>query len=268
MATVRGQTTALATFLLEQGADPNVATAGYTVLHWAAGIWETSLTGPFGMTAESTEWHPLAGLRGQAKLDFVKTLLARGADPNARLARSPSRFGYSAPMFQHRVDVAGDGVFLVTLESLLAGATPFVLAALAGDVSAMRMLLDAGADPLLATNANLTPLMAAAGIGRFPAQTRVTESNALAAVKLALELGGNVNAANEHGDTPLFGAAYMGYTTIAHSLIDKGAKVNVKNKRAETPLMITEGKGPRLGATNLDYKDLADLFRKVSGATQ
>ena len=48
----------------------------------------------------------------------------------------------------------------------LAGATPFLLAAASGDVTIMRTLLAQGADPALRTNDGVTPLMAAAGVGR------------------------------------------------------------------------------------------------------
>jgi ankyrin repeat protein len=219
VATIRGHT-AYAEFLLEQGADPNLG-AGYTPLHWAAGDWDTDLT---GRLAEGTEWSALGGLRGQTKLDFVKTLLAHGADPNARVARNPRRYGGGGGM-------AGN----------LAGGTPFLLAAMAGDVDVMRVLLAAGADPMLATTTNTTPLMTAAGLGYVPGATRIPERSALEAVTLCVELGADVNAVNAAGDTPLHGAAYRGADRIVHLLVDKGAKVNVKNKRQWTPLTVAEG---------------------------
>ena len=58
------------------------------------------------------------------------------------------------------------------------------------------------------------------------------------------ERSSDVNAVNREGDTGLFGAANTGAITTAQFLVDTGAKVNVKNTRGETPLMITAGKGP------------------------
>lgn len=87
----------------------------------------------------------------------------------------------------------------------------------------------------------MTPLMAAAALGRTHGVSRVTESSALEAVKLALERGGDVNAVNAAGDTALHGAAAMGVDTIVQVLVDEGAKLNVKNKRGWTPLIIAEG---------------------------
>ena len=247
VATVRGDA-ALAAFLLDQSADPNADGAGYTALHWAAGSWETTLTGGlgFGITAQSGEWSTLSGLRGQEKLELVRALLAHGANPNARLAKNPPRLGFS--LFRLK----------------LAGATPFVLAAMSGDASVMRLLAQAGADPRLTMNDGTTPLMVAAGLGRVVNESRVTESSALEAVKLAVELGGDVNAANESGDTALHGVASQGADTIVQFLVDKGAKVNVNNKVGETPLMIAEGK-VRLSSTNTFYKSTAGLLRKLGG---
>ena len=51
------------------------------------------------------------------------------------------------------------------------GQTPFVRAALSGDIEVMRLLLEAGADPKIATTHGTTALMAAAGINWIPGQT-------------------------------------------------------------------------------------------------
>src|SRR5262249_33271029 len=82
VATVRGHVP-LALFLLEHGADPNVADAGYTPLHWASGLWESGVANPvYGFD------DPMGGIPDrQAKLRLVKSLLAHGARPNARVTR-------------------------------------------------------------------------------------------------------------------------------------------------------------------------------------
>ena len=67
---------------------------------------------------------------------------------------------------------------------------------------------------------------------------------------MALDLGANVNAANEAGDTALHGAAAKGYDSIIQALADKGAKLDIQNKRGRTPLS---------GAK----KSSADLLRKL-----
>ena len=145
-------TRALAIFLLEQGADPNTAATGYTPLHWAAGSWHTELTGPNGIVADrDEEWRSLNGIK-TGKLELVEALLAYGANPNARLAKTPPQFGYASPRF--RVSITG--------------ATPFLLAAMDGNASVMHALVNAGADPLLPTEQNTTPLMVAAGLGTCP----------------------------------------------------------------------------------------------------
>ncbi len=234
VATVRGHA-ALAAFLLDQGADPNAAGTGYTALHWAAGAWATQLTGPFGIVTErDDEWRTLGGLQAAGKLELVKALLAHGANPNARLEKEPPQFGFS------------NGRFKVNL----AGATPFLLAALACDVSVMRVLAANGADPELGTTGaavsngtggieragSTTPLMVAAGIGRVPNESFVTERSTIEAVKLVLELGADVNAVNSAGDTALHGAAHIRSATLVQLLVDNGAWLNVKNKLGFTPL--------------------------------
>jgi ankyrin repeat protein len=211
---------AYARFLLEQGADPNKG-SGYVPLHWAAGEWAGELS---ASVAPDSEWGAFSGLYGSEKLAFINLLLAHGADPNARVTKNVRRFG------------GGGGN-----AGSLVGATPFLLAAMAGDVNVMRVLLQAGADPRATTDLKTTALMFAAGLAHAPGITPVSEASALDAVKVTLELGNDVQASNTAGDTALHAAAYWGADSVARYLIDKGAKVNATDKKAWTPLVIAEG---------------------------
>ena len=171
-----------------------------------------------------------------------------GADPNALVVKQPPRFGFS--LFRYD----------------LVGATPFFLAAMAGDVSVMRVLADAGADPLLATSGGTSPLMAAAGIGWIESESLVAETDALEAVTLAARLGGDVNASNGLGETALHGAAAKGADSIVRFLADTGAEIDVRNGRGDTPLIIAEGKGTRFaGGQGLAvHESTADLLRELA----
>ena len=221
VATVRGHVD-LARFLLDAGANANASGAGYTPLHWAAGSWETELTGPRGILVDrDEEWKALRGL-GQRKGEMVQALLAHGADPDARVTKAPPRVGFT--------------VFRLNL----AGATPFFLAAMAGDAATMRLLATAGADPSSATKDGTTPLMAAAGVARTLAETRVSEKGSVEAARAAIELGADVAAVNAAGETALHGAAHTARTSSCGCLVDRGAPLNVKNSRGETPLIIAE----------------------------
>ena len=128
------------------------------------------------------------------------------------------------------------------------GATPFLLAAMTADVPLMRVLVKLGADPLLPNADHCTPLMAAAGIGTLaPGEEAGTEAEALEAVELALELGADVNAVDDNGETAMHGAAYKNLPKVVQFLADKGAKIEVwnrKNKYGWTPLSIAEGHRP------------------------
>jgi ankyrin repeat protein len=254
IAVVRGHT-ALAIDLLEHGADANAGATGYTALHWASGSWETELTGPNGIDAQGDEeWRSLAGVAG-GKIELIRALLAHGADANARLAKTPPRAGYTQLPVEHRV--AGVNPY--------PGATPYLLAAMAADVDVMRVLAEKGADPKLAANDGTTALMVAAGLGRYLAESRVTEVRALAAVKLALELGSDVNAVNDAGNTALHGAAQIKGNTIITFLAEKGADLNLRNKRGQTPLMIADT--VRAGSATVNQKTpTGDLLRSLGAA--
>ena len=249
VATVRGQAR-LARFLLEQGSDPNAGEAGYTPLHWAAGSWHTELTGSLrGIeTEQDAEWRSLNGVR-VGKLELVEALLAHGADPDVRLADNPPQFGFASQRF--RVSIAG--------------ATPFLLAAMDANVPVMDALAAAGADTRLATDEGTTPLMVASGLGRVPAETRVTEADTLEAVQFVLDLGAEVNATNLVGRSALHGAAHIRSDAAVQLLVDRGATVQVADQRGITPLMIAEGGGHIL-LPGLGGGSTADLLRALGSA--
>ena len=249
VATVRGHTW-LAMFLLEQGADPNAGEAGYTPLHWAAGAWHTELTGSLrGIeTARDAEWRSLNGLR-DGKLALVEALLAHGADPDVRLVNHPPQFGFASQRF--RVSIAG--------------ATPFLLAAMDANVAVMDALAAAGADTRLATDEGTAPLMVASGLGRVPAETRVTEADTLDAVQFVLDLGADVNATNAVGRSALHGAAHIRSDAAVQLLVDHGATVQVADQRGITPLMVAEGGGHIL-LPGLGGGSTADLLRALGSA--
>jgi ankyrin repeat protein len=248
VATVRGHST-FASWALAHGADPNAAGPGFTPLHWVAGSWHSELTGPNGITAaRDEEWVSLGGVPSREKLKLTEALLAHGADPSARLARNPPQFGFSSARFK---------VSMV-------GATPFLLAAMDGNTSLMRRLVAGGANPLLATAENTTPLMVAAGLGRVPAESPVTESDTMNAVRLALELGGDVHAVNKDGNTALHGAAHIRHDALIQFLVDRGAAVNVRNARGLTPLMVAEGSG-HSDNPGIVGGSTGNLLRKLGG---
>jgi ankyrin repeat protein len=122
------------------------------------------------------------------------------------------------------------------------GQTPFLRAALSADTATMRLLVEHGADPNLPTLAGTTPLMAAAGVNWVVAQTYTESVQArLEAVKLCLELGADVNAANSMGLTALLGAVNRGSNDIIELLVQRGARLDIKDKEGRTPLRWAEG---------------------------
>ena len=199
----------IALLLLDKGADPNPADTGYTALHLA------SATG-----------HLVA----------AEALLARGADPNLRVER-PQRItnAFEIGVFQS----PGSG----RLTQI--GSTPFIVAAKSADARMMRLLAASGADPRLTTNDGTTALMLAAGLGKR-ASTDITyydwtEEKAVEALIVGLELGIDINAANEHGETALHAAAYHNANRIIEFLVEADAHIDATNAAEQTPLRIAEG---------------------------
>ncbi len=236
VATVRGEV-AMALFLLDQGADPNVLDAGFTPLHWASTTWEGFTANPvYGFE------NPMAGIPDrQAKLQFVKALLAHRANPNARMTKTQPTFASGF------LDVVG--------------ATPFLLASSVDDLEMMKLLLAAGADPKVPTASNTTAIMAATALHHGVGESPVTEAQAREAVNFLLGLGLDAKGATMTGENALFGPAYRGWNTLLGQLIDLGVDVNAVSKAGVTPWLAANGQGDRLGGV-LYNKEGADLLLK------
>ncbi len=177
----------------------------------------------------------------QAKLQLVKALLSRGANPNVPMTQRPPGFA---------------GGFTDTV-----GATPFLLAAATADVELMRLLLDAGADPKATTKSSTTAIMAATGMNRTLGESPVTEDQALEAVKLLLELGVDAKAVAANGENALYGVAYRGWNTLLQVLVDNGADVNAVSKAGITPWLAASGLGDRLGGVLFNTETAALLVK-------
>ncbi|MCA9108661.1 MAG: ankyrin repeat domain-containing protein [Planctomycetaceae bacterium] len=217
---------ALATELLKAGADPNAAPAGFTALH--AITW---VRRPLG---GDTDPAPI-GSGSLNSLDLVSRLLEAGADINAR----------------YHLKGAGKGGWYSggNAQFTKAGSTAFVLAARNSDLNLMRTLLDAGADWQIPNGDNCTALLAAAGVGALGSGDELpgTEDEAIETVRLLLDLGANINAVSDQGETAMHGAAYQERPLLVKFLVDNGAEISVwnrENKFGWTPLMIARGHRP------------------------
>jgi ankyrin repeat protein len=200
----------LVEFFLDKGADPNAAGAGFSALH-------------------------IAIMRRDEKM--AAALLDRGADPNAPLNTWTQTRRSSEDWH---------------FEPSLVGATPFWLAARYLEPNVMRMLVAHGADPKFVFNvtwvasqgtgqqertATSTALLAAVGIGgdngnrdssgsaAWVAPPRSQrEALTLETVRLAVELGIDVNAKSNDGRTALDGAKGLKYDSVVQFLVENGAK--------------------------------------------
>src|SRR5919198_731569 len=257
----------LVDLLLDKGADPNVE-GGSTELtvqgvrarpmelkyrkltnneRDSEGVTKGNIFGkPLHAAVHVANWH-ISDQFIAVKLDrirVIKSLLAHGADVNGRISMEEPR--WSGARYRRH----------------LAGATAFLAAAKVADIEVMRLLLDYGADPTINTEENITPLMAAAGIAWASNQDRASESQVLEAVKLMVdELGADVNAVSDLGETAMHAAAYRGANSVVQYLFDKGAKLDVVAVDGRTPLIVADG--VEYGNSFAAQPQTAALLRKL-----
>jgi ankyrin repeat protein len=242
----------IANYLLNKGADP--------------GAWDMNGRTPLYVAVDMNSFRPRAflGTGGFAgyygfgdppvqhaaskatALDLINRLLAMGADPDHELTRM-------------RPNGNGRGRFE---EYMMRGGTgPVMVAALAYDDAALKILLDHGAAADVPNDFQITPLQAAAGMsgsgrGSFggPGQEGDQQERAIRTIDLLLAHGANINARvtdshthtaklvayvqgrDHEGQTALFAAAEAGWDRVVKHLVEKGADPTVKDFHGETAL--------------------------------
>jgi ankyrin repeat protein len=263
----------VASVLLEHGANPNLPDPRGSALHTLAWLRKPGATGNAAVGGEA-EAVPLP-LGRVTSLELARQLLEHGADPNIRIDWQEPRFSPVGGTARNPPDIEL-GRHILTY----AGATPFYIAAKNGDVALMRILAAGGADPTLGNKFGVTPLMVAAGLDTWEGETPgphtgVSEEERLEAVKLAVELGNDVNARADFGDFPmtgepehtliyyphniddlvnlgvgdprwdgctaLHGSIISNQPSITQYLIEQGADVEARNDLGWTPLMMARG---------------------------
>jgi len=185
---------ASASFLVDHKADVNKADAQrFTPLFWAVDRrnMETAPNFPWMVTADP--------------MPLIRQLLDAGANPNALVNNTPrGRMREGSPRI----------VF----------ATALMRAAFAADLELVKLLLERGADPAVVSRDGETMVSAAAGLAFIHGYHRGrSPEERLQVVKLFVELGSDVNQADDYGITPLMAAANGGDTTLIQYLVDAGA---------------------------------------------
>ena len=229
----------LAISLLEQGADPNLSGAGYTALHAAV-------------------------LRGE--LGLVAALIAHGADPNAVVNRGTPGRRFSADY---------------SLRHQVVGANAFWMAAKYGELEILRFLADSGGDARVTPYDGESSLKAAMGVPQISQENRRNrvgipvpdaadeEQLTLGLAQIALDLGVDVNRADDSGNTALHDAVRRGFGLVVEFLVSHGAALEVANERGQTPLHVAETPQPIYGTNGLrtTRPEIATLLRSL-GATR
>jgi ankyrin repeat protein len=263
----------VAAVLLDRGANPNAPDPRGSALHTLTWLRKPGSDGGNGLGRRS--YGPPLPTGNVSSLELAKALLDHGANPNARIDWQERPFGKEGGTSRNPPLIQLGRHYLT-----FSGATPFYLAARNGDVPYMRLLAEYGADPKMPNVLGITPLIAACGLDYWEGEsagpyTGTSEVERLEAVKLAIELGNDINTAAVFGDykmegdpeymllyyplnmnqlaskvpgdprwsgsTPLHAAVVSNQPSIVQYLVDHGAKLDTKTKSGWTPLMMAGG---------------------------
>jgi ankyrin repeat protein len=220
----------LAAYLLDRGADPNLPNkGGWTPLYLATD----------NRNIENGDYPVRKG--DIDHLDFIKLLIDKGANVNARVKDSTeTRTVFTNQWLDEN------------------GATAFLRASQSGDLELMKLLLSRGADPKIATVLGVTALHVAAGIGWVEGITYEWSADATyEAVRMLLGLGLDVNAQADTGRTALHGAAHKGRTNVIQALADAGARLDIRDYGN------TDNRGGKLAVHTWQAVDYADGLVRV-----
>lgn len=220
----------LGAYLIGRGADVNLANkGGWTPLYLATDNRNIE-SGDYPVRKPDMD-----------HLDFIKLLLDKGANVNARMKDSTeTRTVFTNQWLDEN------------------GATAFLRASQSGDIVLMKLLLAHGADPKIDTVLHVTALQVAAGIGWVEGITyEWSPDSTREAVKMLLDLGLDPNAQADTGRTALHGAAHKGRTDVIQLLVDHGARLDVRDYGN------TDNRGSKLAAHTWLPVDYADGLVRV-----
>ena len=209
-----------------------------------------------------------------AILTIVKSLLKHGANPNARLSPGQGK-GCRGNQERQRPNRRGSAAPSPSTKLFSRAPRPLFLAAEVNNLDVIKALVDAGADPLIATERGTTPLMMAAGGGTDVQRERAPEERATAVetAKFLVEHGADVNTAGQYGWTALHAAAYQGMNDVIEYLVSKGAKIDQKDEFGQTALSISLSVLTKdIGARRLQIprryrEETAELLLKLGAGT-
>lgn len=231
----------LALELVHLGADPNDQRSGYAPLHAVSWVRRTNIGDNFDGDP------PPRGSGKVTDLEFVREIVRLGADVNLQLSKGKG----GRARLNHQ------------------GATPFLLASKTADIELLKVLNDLGADPTRTNVEDVTPLLAAAGIGVFAVgEEPGTPDEVIATLRLLCSLGADVNHIDGNGETVMHGAAYRNFPTVVTELHRLGAEArtwNRKSKYGTTPMDVAQGKRP--GSFKPSPETLAALVAAIEKET-
>ncbi len=241
----------LGLYLLSVGADPDATDEnGISALHHSMASGMAALNG--------VRYDPVYRQIPDNLHRLVHALLEAGADPNIQIKKS-KRLGPDGSPFD------------------MVGATPFLLASISADIQMMEMLKSYEADQNIAAKGGINSLMAAAraactGACAFKGGNQANDKDiqkSFEAVKAVVEIGIDIDAKNEEGQTAMHMAAFTGNDMVVKYLAEMGADINVTDNYGETPWSMASGISPVLRYRGLYgyHESTAKLLEQLGANT-